>query len=109
MVGVLWCEDNFRFNILMSDGSSGNLNHSNKKEIRMARDEQVAKIVVYWPEGSSYIHGCRFYGKDGRVLLEFGFNFDKTPFEFALADGERVLGIKSRLLDPTSDPRHEDC
>jgi len=94
----------------MSDGSSGNLIHDgNKKEIRMARDEQVAKIVVYWPANDSCIYGCRFYGKDGRVLLEFGEGFNETPFEFALADGERVLGIKSRLLDPTGNARHEDC
>ena len=75
----------------------------------MARDEQVAKIVVYWPADDSCIYGCRFYGKDGRVLLEFGERFYETPFEFALADGERVLGIKSRLFSPTSNPRHEDC
>ncbi len=42
------------------------------------------------------------------MLLEFGNGFDYTPFEFALADGERVLGIKSRLTKD-SDPRHEDC
>ncbi len=65
----------------------------------MAAEQQVAKIVVYWPESDSCIYGCRFYGKDGKVLLEFGsFHETYTPFEFALADGERVLGIKSRLL-----------
>ncbi len=73
----------------------------------MAAEQQVAKIVVYWPENSSCIYGCRFYGKDGNVLLEFGYGFNHTPFEFALADGERVIGIKSRLFE--SDPRHEDC
>ena len=98
MVGVLWYDNCFRFNILMRDGSSGDIKHRNRKEIRMAAEQQVAKIVVYWPEISSCIHGCRFYGKDGKVLLEFGYGFDSTPFEFALADGERVLGIKSRLF-----------
>jgi hypothetical protein len=98
MVGVLWSNDNFRFNILMRDGSSGDLKHSKRKEIRMAAEQQVAKIVVYWPESDSCIYGCRFYGKDGNVLLEFGKGFNYTPFEFGLADGERVLGIKSRLL-----------
>jgi hypothetical protein len=75
----------------------------------MAAEQQVTKIVVYWPESDSCIYGCRFYGKDGNVLLEFGDRFNHTPFEFALADGERVLGIKSRLHDKDSDPRHEDC
>jgi hypothetical protein len=109
MVGVLWQGDNFRFNILMRDGSCGDLKHSSKKEIRMAAEQQVTKIMVYWPEISSCIHGCRFYGKDGKVLLEFGRYFNETPFEFALADGERVLGIKSRLHEKDSNPRHEDC
>ena len=36
MVGVLWCSGAFRFNILMSDGSKGNLEHSKKTEIRIA-------------------------------------------------------------------------
>jgi hypothetical protein len=94
----------------MRDGSSGDLKHKNRKEIRMAAEQQVAKIVVYWPSNDSCIYGCRFYGKDGKVLLEFGDRFDSTPFEFALADGERVLGIKSRLLgNKDSDPRHADC
>ncbi len=92
----------------MRDGSCGDLKHSSKKEIKMAAEQQVAKIVVYWPEIGSCIYGCRFYGKDGNALLEFGERFDRTPFEFALADGERVLGIKSRLTKD-SDPRHEDC
>jgi hypothetical protein len=109
MVGVLWHDNDFRFNILMRDGSSGDLKHKNRTEIRMAAEEQVAKIVVYWPENYTCISGCRFYGKDGKVLLEFGDKFDKTPFEFALADGEKVLGIKSRLYDKYNNPRHEDC
>ncbi len=76
----------------------------------MAAEQQVAKIVVYWPENYTCIHGCRFYGKDGKVLLEFGEGFNHTPFEFALADGERVLGIKSRLdTGKDNNPRHEDC
>jgi hypothetical protein len=94
----------------MRDGSSGDLKHSKRTEIKMAAEQQVAKIVVYWPADDTCIYGCRFYGKDGNVLLEFGDKFDKTPFEFALADGERVLGIKSRLLDgKDKNPRHEDC
>jgi hypothetical protein len=51
MVGVLWHDNCFRFNILMRDGSSGDLKHSKRKEIKMAAEQQVAKIVVYWPDG----------------------------------------------------------
>ena len=38
LVGVLWHDDAFRFNILMSDGSKGNLVHSKTTEIRINQD-----------------------------------------------------------------------
>ena len=73
----------------------------------MASQQQVAKIVFYWYEGLDHIFGCRFYDKNNQVLLEFGKHFDKKSFEITLNDGERVLGLKSRLIQD-SDPRHED-
>ena len=68
----MWHSDAFRFNVLMSDGSVGNLVHSKKQEIKMASQQQVAKIVFYWYEVLDHICGCRFYDKNNQVLLEFG-------------------------------------
>ena len=103
----MWHNNDFRFNVLMSDGSVGNLVHSKKQEIKMASQQQVAKIVFYWNEEYSCILGCRFYDKNNQVLLEFGRLFDQKSFEITLNDGERVLGLKSRLTQD-GDPRHED-
>ena len=91
----------------MSDGSVGNLVHSKKQEIKMASQQQVAKIVFYWSELWSHMTGCRFYDKNNQVLLEFGDYFYQKSFEITLNDGERVLGLKSRLTQD-KDPRHED-
>ena len=44
------------------------------------------------------MNGFRFYSKSvGVVLVEVG-DCTKTPVEFALAEGERVIGMKSRIL-----------
>ena len=40
--------------------------------------------------------GFRFHSKSGEVLLEVG-ECTVPPVEFALAEGERVIGIKSRI------------
>jgi hypothetical protein len=45
---------------------------------------------LYW------LDGFRFHSKSGEVLLEVG-ECTLPPVEFALAEGERVIGIKSRL------------
>jgi hypothetical protein len=56
----------------------------------------VAKIVVYQNENESFAYGFRFYSKGGEILLEVGSNF-VHPTELVLEEGERVLGIRSRL------------
>lgn len=56
----------------------------------------MAKIIVFQHDSYAHLQGFRLYGKDGVTLLEMGeFTYHKT--EFALQDGERVLGIKSRM------------
>ena len=47
MVGVIYHEHYAYLNILMSDGSTGNLAYTKKQEIKMAKQEQIAKISVY--------------------------------------------------------------
>jgi hypothetical protein len=42
------------------------------------------------------MYGFRFHSKSGEVLLEVGVCPD-PPVEFALAEGERVIGVKSRI------------
>ena len=62
----------------------------------MKKQEPVSKIEVYQPQGRDCLFGFRFYSKTGEVLLEWS-EFAMSATEFLLADGERILGIKSRL------------
>ncbi len=55
----------------------------------------MAKIVVY-QDDCSFLSGFRFYSPEDEVLLEVG-DFAMPSTEFALVDGERVLGIRSKL------------
>ncbi len=96
MVGVIYNKDYARFNIMMCNGKHGTLKYDNKKEIKMTKQEPVAKIVVYQVDSYDYLHGFRFYSKSAEVLLEVG-DCTQPPTEFVLQEGERILGIKSRL------------
>ena len=87
---------------MMSNGKHGNLEYSKKQEIKMKKSEPVAKISVYQPDTADFMHGFRFHSKSGEVLLEVGV-CTAQPVEFALAEGERVIGIKSRISGKGTD------
>jgi hypothetical protein len=91
---------------MMSNGNHGALEYTITKEIKMTKQEPVAKIVVY-QENYSYAYGFRFYSKEGKILLEVGSKF-VHPTELVLEEGERVLGIRSRLNNTGSGPSHND-
>ncbi len=97
MVGVLYNYDYAYFNVMMHNGKHGNLENGNKNEIKMKKSEPVAKISIYQPDYFDYISGFRFHSKSGEVLLEVG-DCKVQPVEFALTEGERVIGVKSRIV-----------
>ncbi len=72
MVGVIYHRNYAFFNVMMSNGKHGTIEYVNKKEIKMNKQEPVAKIVVYQPDSYDYLHGFRFYSKSGEILLEVG-------------------------------------
>ncbi len=47
MVGVIYSSNFAYFNIMMSNGKNGTLKYDKKTEIKMKKQEPVAKIVVY--------------------------------------------------------------
>jgi len=60
----------------------------------------VAKIVVN--KHTNYIAGIKLISKDGTVLVEAGYwavRASHTQQEIALADGERLIGVRSKLYD----------
>ncbi len=92
---------------MMSNGNHGSLDYTSTKEIKMTNQEPVAKIVVYQGEKYPWAYGFRFYSKKGEILLEVGEKF-VHPNELVLEEGERVLGIKSRLSQQGKNPYHND-
>ena len=92
---------------MMSDGNHGTIDYDSKRDIKMTKQEPVAKIVVYQEDAWAYLEGFRFYSASGEVLLEVG-DCSYPPTEFALEAGERVLGIKSRLYGKGQNPYHCD-
>lgn len=62
-------------------------------------DSEIAKIVVnYVPVGS--VRGINFFNRKGREVLAVGISnslHDYTSKVINLMEGERILGIKSRL------------
>jgi hypothetical protein len=87
---------------MMSNGIHGNLAYSSTKEIKMNKSEPVSKISVYQLDAEDYMRGFKFHSKSGEVLLEVGV-CTLPPVEFALAEGERVIGIKSRISGKGTD------
>jgi len=65
----------------------------------------VKRIVVF---GNHELGGLEFYDKNGQKILSAGF-FEPTQLkrEMSLADGERLIGIRSKLQNNRS-PRHLD-
>ncbi len=107
MIGVSFYKACPYFNIMMSNGNHGALDYTSTKEIKMTNQKPVAKIVVYQNGNYSYAYGFRFYSKAGEILLEVGEKFVHSN-ELVLEEGERVLGIKSKLSDLGKDPHHND-
>jgi hypothetical protein len=61
---------------------------------------QLSKVKIRYYPGNQRLVGLKFYSKDGAVVLKTGFDwvaydYFKTHTVY-LADGERVIGYKSR-------------
>ncbi len=91
----------------MSDGCISNLIYSSDQTKMLVQQEPVARIVVYQRSADDYLCGFRFYSKANEALLEVG-DCNYPPTEFPLVDGERVLGIRSRLSSKGHNPWHCD-
>ncbi len=68
-----------------------------RKEIS-PKDAPITKIQVW--HSDYYIRGFKFYSND-KVVLEAG-DFDYSMKEVNLEAGERLVGVKSKLLDNTT-------
>ena len=73
----------------------------------MKKSEPVAKISIYQNNAADYMFGFRFHSKSGEVLLEVGV-CTELPVEFVLTEGERVIGLKSRIQGKGDHAHHCD-
>ena len=61
-------------------------------------DALVSKIRIYTPSDEGHIEAIEFFDINGISILKAGRNF-KNEKEVLLEEGERLIGIRSKLLD----------
>ena len=90
----------------MSNGKKSELPYKRFKaneysEVRIQPVGAVVKKVIMW--GNSEFGGVQFFDKDGNKILEAGYIREQSR-EFVLGNGERLVGVKSKLYDTS--PEH---
>ncbi len=60
------------------------------------KDAQITKIQVFYCK--NHVKGFKFYSKDG-ILLEAGNFLNMENKEVVLEEGERLIGVQSKLYD----------
>ena len=94
-------------NVIMSDGSKSQLPMgANYSEVKVQPEGAVVKRIVVF--GNHEFGGVEFYDRNGTKILSAGY-YEPTQLkrEMSLADGERLIGIRSKLQNNKS-PRHLD-
>lgn len=69
---------------------------ANYSEVKIQPEGAIVKRVVV--HGNHELGGLEFFDKTGQKILSAGY-FDPTHLkrEMSLADGERLIGVKSKL------------
>ncbi len=83
----------------MSDNTQSGLplnNASNYKETRINPEGAIVKKVIMYGDSGSEIAGFQFFDTNGNMTLQAGWIVGNKK-EFELAEGERLVGIKSHL------------
>ncbi len=99
---------NFKFETkdgLVSDHPNNTRSELQRKEIN-PKDAQITKIQVF--HNQSYIYGFKFYSKDG-VFLEAGYFLNMVMKEVVLEEGERLIGVRSKLGDNSPENNTLHC
>ncbi len=61
-----------------------------------------------WGASDLEFGGVQFFDKNGKKILQAGYTAGTNRKEFLLADGERLVGIKSKLRVEKEKPRQDD-
>ena len=94
---------NFQFNFIWKKGQRTNLPTQSqmKEKILLVEPNKIAKIRMhYW--SCNTFDGFELFDKEGNCLLSAiaCVNPNKPPKDILLQDGERILGVISRLTYP---------
>ena len=97
---------NHEYQFILSDGTNCGTKSNKEAQQEWTRisiknpQTQVKKIEMGYNEQTNSIRGLRFYSKDGELVLKTGYDWvanDWKTHTVRLADGERVIGYKSRV------------
>ncbi len=90
--------DYAEFNFILKNGESTNLVMKGKLKQTVPidpLDSQITKILVnYYP--TDYVRGIKMFTTEDKCVLSIG-HFGGSVKEILLQEGERILGIRSRL------------
>ena len=86
----------------MKNGSFSTLKEDSGKltKVQIPRGEIIRKIVIN-SDQEPEIRGIQFFDIDDQLILEAGKSDSAVHKEINLADGERILGIKAKLRQPS--------
>ncbi len=97
------------YQLSLADGANCGLQGSpgcNWSSLQISKPQaQLSKIEIGFEPWDQRLYGLKFYSKDGAVVLQTGYDWvaDFFPTHTVyLEDGERVIGYKSRVLDPSN-------
>jgi hypothetical protein len=85
----------------MSEGGRSNLKYPEQLQNvdRLPPNEPTTKVVLFYASSeASCLSGMQFYSGD-RCLLSAG-PCTRNPYEIRLFEGEKIVGIKSRVFKP---------
>ena len=71
---------------------------SDYKETRINPEGAIVKKVIMYGDPYSEIGGFQFFDRNGNMILQAGYIAGNKK-EFELAEGERLVGIKSHLFN----------
>lgn len=87
-------------NFIFKNGESTNLvmRGQNKQTVRIdPPDSQITKILVNY-DPTSHVYGIKMFTKEDKCVLSIGRFIGGGNKEILLQEGERILGIRSRLF-----------
>ncbi len=96
-----------QFNFIWSKGSRSNLPTNKILSEKHVDEGTVAKITMYYYHCSTF-SGFELFDKQDKCLLSaISHRGNQPPREILLAEGERILGVKSRLCYPVGKSSHK--